>query len=62
MPTARLFEAVSTPPEELLALDLASLVALRDELRKLPHASSAFWPGASSPEPPDAERSEAEAV
>ncbi len=32
----RLAEALFTPPADLLALDVASLEALRDELRKLP--------------------------
>jgi DNA-binding MarR family transcriptional regulator len=51
----RLAEALYTPPDDLLALDLASLDALRRELRKLPTGERRFWPGPTTP----AERSEA---
>jgi len=51
----RLAEALYTPPDDLLALDVAALVALRRELRKLPSAEGRFWPGHTAP----AERPEA---
>jgi DNA-binding MarR family transcriptional regulator len=43
----RLAEALYTPPPDLLGMDLASLEALRDELRKLPVPERRFWFGAS---------------
>lgn len=42
----RLGEALFSPPRELLDLDLASLTALRDELRKLPAPDAPLWPSA----------------
>jgi MarR family transcriptional regulator, organic hydroperoxide resistance regulator len=42
----RLAAALYTPPADLLALDMASLEALRDELRKLPVPERRFWSGA----------------
>jgi DNA-binding MarR family transcriptional regulator len=51
----RLAEALYTPPADLLALDLASLDTLRNELRKLPAPEHRFWPGPTAP----AERPEA---
>src|SRR5947207_6431682 len=44
----RLAEALYQPPAELLEMDLVSLEALRDELRKLPVPDRKFWFGASS--------------
>jgi DNA-binding MarR family transcriptional regulator len=43
----RLAEALYAPPAELLQMDLATLEALRAELRKLPAPARAFWPGTS---------------
>ncbi|TMK92045.1 MAG: hypothetical protein E6G43_02980 [Actinobacteria bacterium] len=51
----RLAEALYAPPAELLQMDLASLEALRAELRKLPAPARAFWPGTAG----SAERSRA---
>jgi len=52
----RLAEALYAPPAELLQMDLASLEALRAELRKLPAPPArAFWPGTAG----SAERSRA---
>ncbi|HEY1331149.1 MAG TPA: MarR family transcriptional regulator [Actinomycetota bacterium] len=51
----RLNAAIYAPPPALLSLDLASLEALRDQLRKLPASSRSFWTGSATP----AERSEA---
>jgi DNA-binding MarR family transcriptional regulator len=49
----QLAEALYTPPEDLVALDLASLEALRDGLRKLPVPERRLWTGsAASPENP----------
>ncbi len=39
----RLSEALYRPPADLLQLDLKSLEALRDELRKLPVNGGALW-------------------
>jgi DNA-binding MarR family transcriptional regulator len=50
----RLAEALYAPPAELLGMDLASLEALRDELRKLPVPERKFWFGASSSAPDSA--------
>jgi MarR family transcriptional regulator, organic hydroperoxide resistance regulator len=50
----RLAEALYTPPADLLAMDLASLEALRDELRKLPVPERRSWFGASSSAPDSA--------
>jgi DNA-binding MarR family transcriptional regulator len=41
-------EALYTPPEDLLTLDLASLEALRDELRKLPAPERRLWSGSAA--------------
>ena len=46
---ARLAEALYMPPADLLRLDLASLEALRDELRKLPAPNRSFWSGSRAP-------------
>jgi DNA-binding MarR family transcriptional regulator len=51
----RLAEALYKPPADLLVLDLATLDALRTELRKLPTVERRFWPGPTAP----AEQSEA---
>ena len=45
----QLAEAMYTPPADLLRLDLASLEALRDELRKLPVPDRSFWSGSFAP-------------
>ena len=45
----RLAEALYAPPADLLSLDLASLEALRDELRKLPVSERGFWSGSFAP-------------
>jgi DNA-binding MarR family transcriptional regulator len=47
----RLIDALSAPPEELMQMDLASLEALRDELRKLPSPERKFWPSAPAGAP-----------
>jgi DNA-binding MarR family transcriptional regulator len=43
----RLAEALYAPPADLLALDLSSLEALRDQLRKLPAPERTFWRSAN---------------
>jgi DNA-binding MarR family transcriptional regulator len=45
----RLAEALYKPPADLLLLDLATLEALRTELRKLPTVERRFWPGPTAP-------------
>src|SRR5712691_9604559 len=45
----RLAEALFTPPADLMELDLASLEALRNELRKLPAAKRQYWSGSFAP-------------
>ena len=45
----RLAQALYTPPADLLQLDLASLEALRDELRKLPRPERRSWSGSFTP-------------
>jgi MarR family transcriptional regulator, organic hydroperoxide resistance regulator len=45
----RLAEALYTPPAELLALDVATLEALRDDLRKLPPPQRRFWSWSETP-------------
>jgi DNA-binding MarR family transcriptional regulator len=45
----RLREALYTPPDELLDMDIESLEALRDELRKLPAPERVFWSQSAAP-------------
>jgi DNA-binding MarR family transcriptional regulator len=45
----RLAEAMFAPPPALLTLDVRSLEALRDELRKLPPPERRFWAGLGAP-------------
>lgn len=45
----RLREALYTPPTELLDMEVASLEALREELRKLPPPQRAVWSASAAP-------------